>query len=228
MEPIVEKIKALLRLSRSANRHEAELALQRAFALARKHQIDVTALDPDEQREGIGHEYFPHGRRTNFLQSRCLNLVCRFFHVEVCISVPRILFVGTPTDVTIAHYVYGFLCQQGRRGLREFEAGEKKARRKMSQAKRENYVQGFAYGIAEQLREGEVALPLDERRIAIVAADQAARRRRLDELVPNTRAIKREVSGRRQTALVSGWIQGQQTKITQPLNGTGRETRALC
>ena len=46
---VIEKIKKLLRLARSSNPHEAQLALQRAMALAREHDVAVEGLNPDEQ-----------------------------------------------------------------------------------------------------------------------------------------------------------------------------------
>ena len=46
---ILEKIKKLLRLARSANQHEAQLALARALELARAHDVAVDSLNADEQ-----------------------------------------------------------------------------------------------------------------------------------------------------------------------------------
>lgn len=224
-QAITEKIKALLRLARSANRHEAELALQRAFELAQKHRIDVTALDPDA--ESIGHEKFPHGQRTSFLQARCLGLLQRFFHVDVCVGFGDVTFVGTPTDVTIAHYVYGFLGQQGRRWLLDFERAEKAARRKVTATKKENFVQGFIYGISQQLNQAKPAALSSPSGVELAVAEGAQRKRHLEQLFPHTRQISRKVERRHETAMMSGWIKGQETQINQPLNG-GRETLALA
>lgn len=41
MSDHLDKIKKLLRLSQSANAHEAELAMQRAMELALKHGVDL-------------------------------------------------------------------------------------------------------------------------------------------------------------------------------------------
>ncbi|MCP4701537.1 MAG: DUF2786 domain-containing protein [Gammaproteobacteria bacterium] len=49
-EKIIDRIEKLLRLSKSDNQHEAELAAQRANKLMTKHQISVSALDVDNMR----------------------------------------------------------------------------------------------------------------------------------------------------------------------------------
>jgi len=49
---IVAKIEKLLRLSKSSNQHEAELALQRANELMEKHQIDAAAVETADIQSG--------------------------------------------------------------------------------------------------------------------------------------------------------------------------------
>jgi hypothetical protein len=217
---IIEKIKALLRLARSSNRHEAELALQRAFQLAEKHKIDVTTLDPDANAEDVTHEVFGFGWRLAFLNGVMLNLCVRFFHVEVCLKKPEVMFVGKPTDITIAWYVYGFLCQQCRKWLKQFEAEEKRARRKMSEAKRKNFISGFSYGIANQLREVKEALQIDDSKTALILAEREDRKRHLAETVPNTADIKLNEPRRQRGAMMEGYMRGKETRINKPLTGT--------
>lgn len=49
---IVAKIEKLLRLSKSSNQHEAELALSRANELMQKHQIDAAEVETADIRSG--------------------------------------------------------------------------------------------------------------------------------------------------------------------------------
>lgn len=49
---IVAKIEKLLRLSKSSNQHEAELALKRANELMEKHQIDAAAVETADIQSG--------------------------------------------------------------------------------------------------------------------------------------------------------------------------------
>jgi hypothetical protein len=225
---IIEKIKALLRLARSANKHEAELALQRAFELAEKHKIDVTTLDPDANAEDVTHELFGFGWRLAFLNGVMLNLCVRFFHVEICLKKPDVMFVGKPTDITIAWYVYGFLCQQCRKWLRQFEAEEKSARRKITEAKRKNFISGFSYGIASQLREVKAAIQIDDTKTALILAEREERKRHLAEAVPNTADIKLHEPRRQRGALMEGYTRGKETRINKPLTGTAAPVLALA
>jgi len=222
---IIEKIKKLLRLSRSSNRHEAELALSRAAELATRHKIDLASVDPDADSESLGHEFFEMGLRVSFLQHRALNICVRFFHVEVCIYRPRVVFVGTPTDIAIANYVCGFLQQQGRRFLREWEAEERKARLKVTKNKRENFIQGFIYGIAANLTEAN-RFAMDDAKFAIVLAEQKSRRSAaMDALIPNRETAQRIIKRENTTAIMAGWRKGKETKIAPAINPAREQLR---
>lgn len=224
---IIEKIKALLRLGRSGNRHEAELAMRKAFELTQKHHVDVTGLDIDEETEHIGHEAFSFGRRVSYLQGRVLNVLVNFFHVDVCIRWESLVFVGTPTDIAIAHYVYGFLCQQGQSLLRRWCSEEKKLRRRMSADKKKNFIQGFIYGIVEQLRQQKEVMQVDDSKTAIILAERQNREKYMDDLVPGNTPKKLKAPEKRRGALMSGYFAGQDTKINKPLTGSGKEVLAL-
>jgi len=50
--PIIDKIEKLLRLSKSDNQYEAELAAARASELMTKHQISMSAVDVERMRAG--------------------------------------------------------------------------------------------------------------------------------------------------------------------------------
>ena len=230
---IVERIKKLLRLSRSSNPHEAELALARAFELAHKHQVDVSTLDMAEESERIKHESFRVGRFVSFLQVRAINLVVRFFHVEACIkrqstihnwrasSIVSVVFVGTATDITIANYVYEFIVQQGRKQCRDYEQKEKRARRRTTTAKRRGFFQGFIYGIATQLSDRQNASVIDDSRTAIVLAEKEKQREAyLASLFPEMKLLVSRSQRKNNDALWSGYVAGKSTTINKPLTGT--------
>ncbi len=227
---IAEKIKKLLRLGKSSNRHEAELALERAFRLAQKYRVDLDALNLDEESEKLAHEWFHLGKRISFLQARALNVVTHFFRVEACISYPRFVFVGRATDVMIAHYSFEFIVRAGKMELRDFEKAERKARRKMSSGKRKQFIQGFIYGLTQQLREVEKEVVLDDSKTALVLAESARRKTYLNLLIPNMGKPKKLDCGRQnKTALMSGFERGQDTRINTPLNNSGAVAPlALC
>lgn len=61
---ILDRIKKLLRLSRSSNPHEAALALQRAMDLAQINGLRLASIDPDNEVAGIPWTE-PENRTTN-------------------------------------------------------------------------------------------------------------------------------------------------------------------
>jgi hypothetical protein len=221
---IVEKIKKLLRLGQSGNPHEAELALSRAFELAARHRIDMSALDLDEESERLVHEYFHIGHRVTFLRQRVLNIVVKFFNVQVCITHPRVVLVGTSADIAIAWYVYEFLVAECSRWLRVYQAREKAQRLRVTKNKRDNFIQGFVYGIAKQLDQSLNRLILEDSKFAIVLAEQEkAREARISELFPETKKFGRDLSRRNPDALMSGYERGLATKINRPIERSGHQ-----
>lgn len=121
---IIERIKKLLRLARSANPHEAQLAMERAMALAEEYRISVDALNPDAAVPSIIHRDSETFARLSHDRTFASLIVKRFFRVRAitCSAIRRdrngwptvgqkLSFVGTSSDVEIALYVYHFLVQ---------------------------------------------------------------------------------------------------------------------
>jgi hypothetical protein len=227
---VLERIKKLLRLAadKRGNAHECERAAALAFDLAERHHVDVASLNLDEQCEQLVGEYFKFGSKLDLIRQRAIAIVATFFHVDPCISYPRVLFVGRETDVQIAGYVYEFLCRAARDCLKGWEQREKEERRKVTTLKRKNYIAGFYYGISSQLSEARQAVALDDAKHALVVAEEVKRKAKLDELVPNQTTVKApEPKRRNPRAIVAGWRDGNNTKIHSPLNGSRKETLAL-
>ncbi len=210
-DAILEKIRKLLRLGQSANAHEAGLALEHAFRLAAQHKIDVATLDLDPDVERIVHERFPVGHRLSYISKLTLDVVAAFFHVEIVVDRPAVIFAGTQTDITIAHYVFGFLTGTCARELRRFE---KSKRRRPSLSRRQNFIAGFIYGVRHQLRGAKQDLELADSTTALAVADGRRRRQEyMAELVPNTKAIAHPDPRRNKSALIVGFDIGRETPI---------------
>jgi hypothetical protein len=217
-EDIIDKIRKLLRLAQGAtNSHEAGLALERALQLAARHKIDVAGLDLDPEIERIIHERFPIGERLSYISKLTLNVVVEFFHVDVCVRKPDVVFAGAATDVTIAYYIFGFLSGSCRRALSAFE---KEKKRKPSQLRRQNFVAGWIRGIRAQLnRAQKETLALEDNKFALALADHERRRRQyMDELIPHQHAIRTPPPRSVPTAAMAGFLEGRTTSIRTPLN----------
>jgi hypothetical protein len=220
---VIERIKKLLRLAQSANEHESRLALERAFEIAARHQVDVAGLELDEETERVIHEWFRVGFRITLLQRRVLGIVQAFFNVSLCRSAERIVFVGTGTDIAIAWYVYEFLVGEGKRHLSIFIDTQRAIGLRSTKRKREAFIQGFVYGVSTQLQKRRDQILVEDSKFAIVLAGQEqAREEHLTEVVPRRQAEVRKLKSVNVDALMQGFLQGKQTEIRQPLKPAGQ------
>lgn len=217
---ILERIKKLLRLARdkAATQAEAERAMAMAFMLAEKHHVDVAGLNLDDEGEPLVGEFCEFGRRDPFTLS-VASILVRFFHVEACFREKSVLFVGRQTDVQIAGYVFDFLRRAGRAALREYEAAEKRQRRRRTPLKRRNFLAGFAWGVRYQLEQRRETIALTDGQSALVLAEQQAREAKLAELVPKMATIKERQFRPVRSAAMLGFHTGKSTSIHQPLTG---------
>ena len=221
-EEIIEKVRKLLRMSRSPNEHEARLAIEHALRLAEKHKIDVGTLELDSDLEKFMHQAFPSAQRLSHVAKLALNICTGFFHVSVVICRGEVAFIGTCSDVAIAHYVFGFVTNSCNRCLREFaNVFQRRSRRKPSLNQRRNYVAGFFYGLRSHLTTSQEQHYLENAKFALVIAEQDIRRQQYKErLFPNTTSVNTPKMRRNWSAVMHGFHDGQRTTIHQPLDGS--------
>jgi hypothetical protein len=93
---IAEKIKKLLRLSKSPHPGEAELALQRAFEIAAKYQIDIDSLDLDEELSKVISDATRVGYRISLTKRLAWQIINSFFNVQAVLRYPDMLLVYRP------------------------------------------------------------------------------------------------------------------------------------
>lgn len=163
---VLDKIKKLLRLGQSSNPHEAALAIERAFEIASRHNIELASIDLDEEERRIVHEYHRVGCRLSLDRKLILGIVLNYFNVGVvmCHARESVCFIGRPSDIEIAKYVFEFLVGACRDGLRRYQREQS---RKLSRSKRENYIAGYVYGVRSQLREAKQQLQIEESKTAL-------------------------------------------------------------
>lgn len=239
--PILDKIKKLLRLSKSDNPHEAELALQNAWRMAARHKIDLAKVDlDDEECERIVRDTVPLGiSRLSAERERVMQILASFFHVEIVMVKQRnatsflsrstgstgarfsiaLVYLGKPTDIALARYTHDFLLQAYAAAFRGFTSSEQKARRKMTPNKRKQFCTGFFYGLASTLKRAQDELVLEDAKFAIVLRDEKkARQEARDRHYPEAEDREKLDEGRRNdTAIKAGYKAGRETKIHQPV-----------
>lgn len=216
----IELIKKLLRLAKSSNPNEAALALERAMELAAEHKVDVAKLDLDAEQEKLVADYMHVGERLAHERKLILSILQNFFNVDVCVAYPKVTFVGTRSDITVAIYVHDFLLRVLRKALSEFKAKERQAKRKWTTAKRQGFVSGWIYGIFNQLDNSERArLQGHETALAAKTAKES-REEFMSSLYPSRRLVKTKEKSRNSNALANGFRAGSSVRIRQPLEGS--------
>lgn len=120
MSDYIDKIKKLLRLSKSSNQHEAELALIRALEIADRYQVDIESIAMDDNIRKLIHDRIRVGARITQERRLAHAIVDRFFNVTSIMAHPDMLLIGTATDIEIAKYVVEFLVGTCRRCLKQY------------------------------------------------------------------------------------------------------------
>jgi len=216
---VIEKIRKLLRLAKSPNPHEAAAAIAMAFEIARKHQVDMESIDLNDDEE-IERFLMSVGASLSFERKLILNLVKRFFRVEVIVCRPNVAFIGRQTDVMIARYAHDFLLTSCRSGIAAFKA---EIRRKLSPTRRKNYIQGWVYGVADKLETTGKKMALENSRYAIVQVKDDPRvMQAASEWYPETKDLSIVRARRDKNAMIAGWIDGKKVDVNQPLTGPER------
>jgi len=161
-DSLVEKIKGLLRLSTSQNQHEAELAMQKAKALAVKYEIDLVSIDAFNdnapKNEPITRESIEAGKRLSVSQHHISRLLIDYFNVKVIYSGGRwggkqITFIGRGRDIEIASYLNDYLNQEFLRLWRKYyDENEKNG---VTISHRAGFIYGLAQGLGGKLAESQ-------------------------------------------------------------------------
>lgn len=117
-ELLLTKLKKLLNLSKSANIHEAELALQKATAMAAEAGIDLAMVsakaDSEAEKLEMVQESAFNGKRLPSLQKYASWLLNKHFNVHVIYSGGRyfgrtVNILGDKKDVEFAKFVNEFV-----------------------------------------------------------------------------------------------------------------------
>jgi hypothetical protein len=228
MQDILDKIKKLLRLGadKAASPAEAELAVQRAYALAAQHQIDIENVSLDDDVRRIIAENFPHPGRVSFARKKLLNLIATFFNVNVILQPvpawarsltgrqPKVTFIGTTVDIQIARYVYDYLHTACAAALREFILSRK---RRTSPSTQKQFVLGFCYGVSSKIWAAKAHLT--EHQNALIL-HETARRDQFAETAfdPRTlKPVKADAGRRNENAVAAGFVEGEKVEIRKPI-----------
>lgn len=219
---ILDKIKKLLRLSRSSNPHEAALALQRAMELAQANNLRLASIDPDDEVAGIRHKERMESR-LHYEKRLAVGLIQDFFSVRIIRGWNHLKIVGRAPDIQIAEYAYVYLVRACRLCLAAFEKEEAAARRRVTINKRRSFILGFMEGVRKNLHKlsvvrsdslGSMTDVITTKVLEMSRRDAyVAERWKLGKLPPVTFRMN-------DGSATNGFLDGMKTNLNRPVSGS--------
>jgi len=232
IDPIIEKIKKLLRMKRGGTQAEVETALAMAAALAAKYGIRLDSVDPDaEPDQPLGHIDAITSARIQW-ECKYAGLVCQqFFNVNSLLRSSyqpkrggwkycydyKITFIGTASDTEIALYVYRFLVGHFRR------CWNKRSGRCRN---RQAFLYGMYIGLCSKLEE-QKKQQISDRALVFLGRELTRRNAYTQQQFGDTTESSTEPDGDAKAAKWEGYIQGRKTEIRPAIDPSKKQPLQL-
>jgi hypothetical protein len=223
MNPILEKIKKLLRMKHGGTQAEVETALAMAAELARKHGIDLATVNPDETpAEEISHVDAFMATRLQWECKYSALVVENFFGVSFLCRTKgyansrgwafkinySITFVGTASATEIAIYIYHFLVGHFRRCWSR-ASGRLRDRR--------SFMYGMFLGLSRKLQQERQRVQAAEPALVLVSRELARQKTYMEKTFGKLTSESTEPDTRSTAAAYAGYVEGLKTNIRPAL-----------
>jgi hypothetical protein len=210
-ESIINKIKKLLSLSESSNKHEAERASAKAFELMARHDINIGSVSTEQSK--IITKCIDNKRAYSFEYWEIASVLEEFFFVLLTtrrnIDGGRDLnFTGQVHRVEIAEHVFNFIHQAMLREWTVYRRNNPSQTRAIGNMRKRGFLMGFSEGIAAKLREKKEAL--QEEGLVLVNDPE------LEEFKSSCKLVAAEKTGSKQ-GYDAGLEKGLDTDIFQAI-----------
>lgn len=236
-EQLLNKLKKLLNLSKSANEHEAELALQKATAMATEAGIDLAIVqargESESEKLEMIAESIQTGKRLPSLQKYASWLLNKHFNVQVIYSGGRgwgrsVNILGDKRDVEFAKFVNEFVQDDMQRRWEYYKKSHGLTVR-MKDTFMYNLWRGLDSKLTEAKQEAEKAKfsTLPEEKVVetkaqyylVVSDKQAAVQQFVHKIYPRLSSIKTRVNNFSNSTVASdGYSVGRSMNINRPIS----------
>ena len=232
---IVTKLQKILNLAKSSNQGERDAAMERAAALAAKHNIDLAFIPAqtgkEKAKEDFAQTRYSSGARSSVCQSFVSTILMEFFNVKIVKTGNRnygisYIFLGRRSQVDFALYVQDFLREHMMTSWNTYQTTNK-----IKTDYRYTYLHSFWKGLSAKLKsiqektenETFVALPEGQReQMGLVLFDEEnARDAFMHLMFPDLKkgpppAKKKYFYDEK--LIRAGYQAGHETNISMPLN----------
>lgn len=222
----IETIRRLLRLGESSNEHEAQSALSKAAALARKHSIDLGSVKAEEARARVIEREFESRDIYGVVEQSAIQLCMALFSVRcITYSKSEFRFIGLEHNIEAALFARDFVLEQCARDLKAFKRQRYQGtRRRTSKGAALQYCMGWTFAVERNYkRQLEAIAPtseLESQKSALILRDQqqevAAYMGEHYDKIPSEKPprYKEDTS-----AFFDGMVDGQNVSLRSPLEG---------
>ncbi len=216
-DPVLRKVRKLLRLGGSDNEHESRLAIRKAHSLLLKHNLSL--LEAQQPRGYVVRFCGPVRKRVDSLHMAVGNLLRSFFFVESiwnhCYDPVEdrdgraLMLIGSADNVRFAEHVFEFLYASLERLWRR----HKKARGLRRNRDRRSFQRGVLDGFTAQLSEQRSG----DRERGLVWVGDAALQTFYRQRFPRTRTRYTRARIPKNDAYHAGHDEGQRLRILRPV-----------
>ena len=176
-EKLISKIRKLLALSQSPNKHEAEAAIVAAFELMAKNDIEMSQVEESKSDSAIVLEVLFETGRVNSHVWTVSSILEKYFHVFLIrykdngiLSRNNVIkMVGKKHRLELARHVYFFIEDASERSWAEYKKGLDLYSRRDTMYHKQSFMQGFMEGLEAKLRQSKQGL---QEKGLVVVADQ--------------------------------------------------------
>ncbi len=215
---ILMRVKKLMSLARSPNRHEAEAAMTKAHELMRRYNLHL--LENDRQRNFIslfiGSPALRHFREEYHLA----NLLQRFYFVQgLWVSayvlgkgkMGRVFEIsGTPENVKIAAYVYDFVRNTIDNHWRQYNSDGQ-----LNRYRKTDFAVGLVEGFSNKLAKLEPAPALRPKSTDLVSLQDPLLNAYISHRYPHTKTFQRTTSNQNERIHKHGYTLGKDLVINK-------------
>lgn len=215
---ILLRIRKLMALSESRNKHEAEAAMIKAYELMARYNIDL--IEQDKTRDFVsifvGQPALRHTRDVYFLSS----LLVDFYFVQgIWVSawvanrekMGRVLEItGTPENVVSAEYVHDFV-----KNHINVQWSRYNKNKKLTRHRKTDFATGIIEGFRSRLESRQAGAATDSDTKEIVKIEDPQLRDHIKYRYPHTRTYQSAISNQDEDVLADGRKIGRKMVISR-------------
>ena len=228
---ILMRVKKLLSLAESSNRHEAEAAMSKAHVLIKKYNVALLKKRPhrDFISMFVGKPALRHPREVYHLA----NLLQTFYFIQgIWVSayvldkgkMGRVFEVsGTPPNVSMASYVYDFVVNFIHQRWHRYNG-----LKRLNRYRQTDFAVGIIEGFTHKLSQGEPKDGTQASSKALVAVKDPMLKQYMAHRYPHTRSFRRTASSQDDQVMKDGYRIGKKLVISKGITHEGKSDRQIA